>query len=73
MQQQPFAPVEEPEAEEIVVEEGEQGTHDDIDKAEAGVAFADDHLRAEQGVAVHMLDVVGERGIGVVDQSPVGN
>ena len=35
--------------------------------AESDFAFGDDHLRAKRGVVVHVVDVVGEGRVGVVD------
>jgi hypothetical protein len=32
------------------------------------VGFGHDHFRAQRRVAVHVVDVVGERGVGVVDE-----
>src|SRR5579864_5670513 len=71
VQQQAFASVKETEAEEIVVEECCQRTQDNVDDAEADPACCHDHLRAQGRIAVHVLDVVGERGVGMVEQSPV--
>ena len=45
-----------------------QGTDDDVEEAEAAAAFSDRHLGAEGGVTVHVIDVVGERGVGVVEE-----
>ena len=46
VQQQTLAAIEEAEAEKIVVDEGEEGTENDIDETEADGAFGHDHLRA---------------------------
>lgn len=68
VQEQAFAAVEESKAEKIIVEEGEERAEDDVDEAEADFAFGHDHLGAQRGVAVHVVDVVGEVGVGVVEE-----
>ena len=68
MKQQSFAAVEESEAKKIVVDERRQRTHDDVDHAELGFSLHHDHLRAQRRVTVHVFDVVGERGVRVVEQ-----
>ena len=68
VQQQAFAAVEKSEAEKIVVDKRDQRTQDDVDDAERTLPFGDDHLRAQRRVAVHVLDVVGERRVGMVDE-----
>src|SRR5579863_7072938 len=73
VQQQAFAAIEESEAEEIVVEEREHRTENDVDEAEADFAFSHDHLRAERGVAVHVVDVVGESWVGVMDDGSMSD
>src|SRR5450631_3043731 len=70
VQQQALAPVEETEAEKVVVGKRRQRMQDDVDHAEphSASALGHDHLRAQRRVAVHVLDVVGERGVGVVKE-----
>src|ERR1035441_174544 len=70
VQQHAFATVEETEAEKIVVDERCEWTQDDVDHAEPyfAIALRHDHLRAQRRVAVNVLDVVGERGVGVVKE-----
>ncbi len=71
VQKQAFAAVEEAEAEEIVVDECCARAQDDIEHAEAALAFSYCHLRAEGRVAVHVVDVIGEGGVGVVEDGAV--
>src|SRR5579864_8434736 len=66
MQQQPLASVEESEAEEIVVDERRQRAQHDVDHAESDFPSRHDHLCAQGRVAVHMVDVVRERRVGMV-------
>src|SRR5208337_173463 len=68
MQQQALAAVKKSEAEKIVVDKRKQWPQHDVDHAESDFALGHNHLRAQRRVAVHVLDVVGERGVGVVDQ-----
>ena len=60
--------LEKSETEEIVVDECRRRAHDDVEHAEAAVALGDCHLRAEGRVAVHVVDVIGEGGVGVVEE-----
>src|SRR5579872_663700 len=69
MQEQAFAAVEEAQAEKVVVNEGENGTEDNVRDAEADFALGGDHFCTERRIAVHVVDVVGEGGIGVVKDS----
>src|SRR5215471_812303 len=71
VQQQSLAAVKKSKAEEIVVDEGEHRPQDDVDEAETHRAPGNNHLRPERGVAIHVLDVVGERRVGMVQQSTV--
>src|ERR1035437_26539 len=73
VQQQSLTPVEEAETENIVVGECKQRSQDDVDESEMGGAFGHNHLRAQRRVAVDVLDVVGERGVGVVEERAVLN
>ena len=67
VQQQAFAAVEKSEAEKIIVDKRRQRPQDDVEQAEAAVALGDCHFRAQGRIAVHVVDVIGERGVGVVD------
>src|SRR5450432_153033 len=72
MQQQAFPSVEEAEAEHIVVDERRRWSKNNVDHAEPHPAvFRNDHLRAQRRVLVHVLDVIGEVGIGMVENSRV--
>ena len=66
VQQQSFPAIEESEAEKIVVDEREHRPQDDVDETEPHFPFGDHHLCPERRVAVHVLDVVGECGVGMV-------
>src|SRR5579864_1210179 len=68
VQEEALAPIKKSEAKDVVVEERSRRTDHDVEHAEAALALGDDHLRAERGVAVHVVDVVGERGVGVVEE-----
>ena len=52
----------------IVVEKRGRRAQDDVESAESHAALGDNHLRAQRRVAVHVVDVVGKRGVGVVDE-----
>ncbi len=72
MEQEAFAAVEDAETEEVVPDEGREGDHEDVvcegDDGAAGLALGDKELRAEGAVAVHVLEVALEGGVGVVDE-----
>src|ERR1700757_3031353 len=68
VQQQSLAAIKKSKPEEIVVEEGKQRPQDDVDETEPNWALGDNHLRPERRVAVHVLDVVGQSGVRVVDE-----
>jgi hypothetical protein len=72
VQQEAFAAVEEAEAEEVVPEEGEDGDEEDVpvegEDGAADAVFGDEDLCAEGGVAVHVLEVTLEVGIGMVNE-----
>ena len=72
VEEESLTAVEEAEAEDVVVDEGEGGDdHDVVDEGEggaAGLALGDDDLGAESAVAVHVLDVAFDGGVGVVDE-----
>ncbi len=69
--EQAFAAVEKAEAEEIVLDEGEARDDGDVpvegDGGAAGFALGDEEAGAEGAVAVHVLYVALEVGVGVVD------
>ena len=65
MQQQPFAPIEESETKKIVVDKRGHRAHDNVREAEAAPSRC---LRAEGGVAVHVIDVIGERRVRMVNE-----
>ena len=72
MEQEALAAIEEAEAEDVVVEEGEGWDEENVvvegEDGAAGFAFGDDDLGAERAVAVHVLDVAFDGGVGVVDE-----
>ena len=70
MQEQAFAAIQKAEPKEVVVDESGDRTHDDVEHAEAARAGRfRGHLCAQRRVAVHVVNVVGEGGIGMVDES----
>ena len=75
VEEEPFAAIEEAQAEDVVPEEGEGGDDgyvpDEDGKEAAGFPFGDEELCAEGAVAIHVLDVAFEGGIGVVDEIAV--
>ena len=68
--EEPFASVEEAAADDVVVEKGELGAEGDVaDEHEpiaVGNAASDRRLGSERRVAIHVLDVAGERRVRVV-------
>src|SRR5208337_4508224 len=66
VQQQALPAIEKSEAEKIVINEGCERAQGDIEQAESAAALGHCHLRAERRVAVHVVDIIGERGVGVV-------
>jgi len=75
MEEESFAAIEEAEAEDVVAEEGEGGDDEDVvvegEPGLAGFSLFDDGLRAKGAVAVHVLDVAFDGGVGVVDEVAV--
>lgn len=76
MQEQALPAIQKAEPEEIVVEEGCTGVEQYIpekgQRAAADFAFAVRQFRTERAVAVHVIEVVFQRGVGVVEQCAVG-
>ena len=66
MEQQTFPAIKKTQTKEIVIDEREPRSDRDVDQAEPGVPVGSNHLRAQRRVAVHVVDVIGERGIGVM-------
>src|SRR5712691_9304554 len=66
MQQQSFAPIKKSEPDEIVIDERRQRSHHDRVKVEC-LRLCSLDLVPNCGVAVHVLQVVIQRGIGVVN------
>src|SRR5581483_8876562 len=52
----------------VVVNESRHGANDDVNETEPTVSLGYSHFRAERGVAVHVIGVAGERGIGVMQE-----
>src|ERR1700733_13335570 len=65
MLQQAFAAVEEAEAEDVVVDECRKRPEHNVGEAST-LASGDRHFGAERGVAVHVLDIVGQSRVGVM-------
>ncbi len=72
VEQETFAAVEEAEAEDVVPQEGEDGNEEDVpvkgQQVAAGALLGDEESRAKSAVAVHVLEVALEVGIGVMDE-----
>ena len=72
VEQEALAAVEEAEAEDVVPEEGEGGDEEDVpverEQIAAGALLGDQEAGAEGAVAVHVLEVALEGGVGVVDE-----
>ena len=75
VEEEAFAAIEEAEAEDVIPLEAEHREDDDAceesEEVGAGAALVDEELRAERAVAIHMLDVGRERGVGVVEDVTV--
>src|SRR5438067_8285785 len=67
VQEQPFAAVKEAETKKIVVNERCKGAENDVDEAEAAMPFGDRQVGSEGGVVVHVIEVVGEGRVAVVN------
>jgi len=65
--QQPFPPIKETKAKDVVIDKSRSGSQDDVHRAEAPIALVDNHLRAEQGVSVHVVDVGRKGRVSVVE------
>src|SRR5579863_358925 len=72
MQQQPLATVKEAEPEKVVVNESQQRPNYDISNAEPAITLGHGDLGAHRRIAVHVVDVAAQGGIGIVNQR-VGN
>lgn len=72
MEEEAFAAIKEAEADEVVVEEVGGGSEEGVEKegGEVGApaALGGQELGAKIAVAVHVLQVGGERGVGVVEE-----
>src|SRR3954462_1603020 len=69
VKQQSFAPIEKAETKNVVIDEGEKRTEDNVDETETALAFRRSHLGTERRVAVHVLDVGSERRVRVMKKS----
>ena len=67
LEQQTFTPVQKAESEKVVITEGRQWSQHDIDQAETAWPIGGCHLSTQGRVAVHMVKVVAECGIRVVN------
>src|SRR5271165_3746768 len=68
VQQQAFTAVEEAAAQNVVIEERESRADNDVYEAEAHGPFGYGHLRAQRRVAIHVVEIAVERGIGVMKE-----
>ena len=71
VEQETFSSIEKAETEDVVVGEGRPRADDDVEEAETARALGNCHLGAEGGVVVHVVDVVGQGGVGVVEEGVV--
>src|SRR6266566_8674315 len=68
VQEQAFSPVKKSEAQDVVVEERRERAQNDVRDAETAVFLREGHLCTQRRIAVHVPKVVGQRGIGGVQQ-----
>src|SRR5581483_4641183 len=68
MQQQPLAPIQKAKPEKVVIDERSPGPQHNVYETEAVIPLVHRHLGPKRRVAVHVLDVIGEGGVGVMDQ-----
>ena len=68
VQKQSFPAIQKSEAKEIIVDKRGQRPQNNVDHAEAAMSFRARCLRAEGGVAVHVIDVIGERRVRMVNE-----
>src|SRR5579863_2832516 len=68
MQQQPLATVKEAEPEKVVVNESQQWPKHDISNAEPAITLGHGDLGTHRRIAVHVVDVAAQGGIGIVNQ-----
>ena len=68
VQKQALTTIKKSQPKKIVVDEGSERAEKDIEQAEAPFATGDHHFSAERRVAVHVVDVLIERGVGMVDE-----
>src|SRR5262249_31900263 len=69
MQQQPFPSIQKSQPEKIVVDKSSPRTQHDVENAEAHPPLRCDHFCAQRRVAIHVIEVVGQSGIGMVKES----
>src|ERR1700674_1457822 len=73
VQQQAFAAVQETEAKEVVVNKGGYRPQENFEHTESARPIGFGPPRIERRVSVHVVDVVGECGVGMVDESTALN
>ena len=71
MEEEAFVSVEKAETENVVVEKGEDWAEEDVDDREAQWPFGDGHLSPKGRVAIHVLNVVGDGWIGMVEKRAI--
>jgi len=68
VQKQALATIKESQPKKIVVDESPKRAQKNIEQAEAALAPGDRHFSAERRVAVHVVNVIIERGVGMMDE-----
>jgi hypothetical protein len=72
VEEEALAAIEEAEAKDVVPDKGEGGYDEDVvveaEPGAAGLSFGDDDLSAQGAIAIHVLDVALNGGVGVVDE-----
>src|SRR5487761_1637880 len=72
MHQKAFAAIQKTQPQHVVIKKAKVGSHHDVphktERPARDAPLRRKHLRAQGAVAVHVLNVAGERGIGVVEE-----
>src|SRR6185437_8720557 len=71
VQEQPFASIKKTKTQEVVVKKCPARTRNNIECTKSTPPLGHRHLRAQRGIPVHVLNVRGQRGISVMQQSAV--
>ena len=71
VKQKSFFAVQEAEPKNVVIDKGCERTQGQIEGCESDWAFCDHHVGSQGRIAIHVFDVVGDCGIGMVDQRAI--